>query len=107
MALILFVLALNTFESSASVNIVSNGDFEIIENGYYPKPWQFSNGFNGFVNEPSKVASGGNCVFIGGLNGGDMWQDLNTVVGQTYQLSFYERGDDPGQTERLSLLNVR
>ena len=106
MALILFVLAMSAFESSAGVNIVSNGDFEIIVDGYYPPPWQFSHGFNGFVNEPSKVASGGNCVFIGGISGGDMWQDLNTVVGQTYELSFFERGDDPGQTERLSLLNV-
>jgi len=33
-------------------------------------------------------------------------QDLSTVVGQTYQFSFYERGDDQGQTERISLLNV-
>jgi len=109
LSIILLTLVLLIFKAEAvplSGNIVANGDFEIIANGYYPTGWQFSHGFIGFVNEPAKVASGGNCVFIGGLNGGDMWQDLNTVVGQTYQFSFYERGDDPGQTERLSLLNI-
>ena len=93
---------------SPSINIVSNGDFEVLQLRPTPAfpPWQFSHGFDAFINEPGRVASGGNCVFIGGLAGGDMWQDLNTVVGQVYQFSFYERGDDPGQTARISLLNV-
>jgi hypothetical protein len=102
---VLALSALNTFAIPIGSNIVSNGDFEIHPSGSFP-PWQFSHGYNAFINEPAKVASGNNCVFIGGLSGGDMWQDLNTVVGETYQFSFYERGDDPGQSERLSLLNV-
>jgi hypothetical protein len=107
-SLFLLPLVLLTFRATAvspSSNIVSNGDFEILVNARFP-PWQFLHGFNAFINEPTKVASGGNCVFIGGIAGGEMWQDLSTQVGQVYQFSFYERGDDPGQTERHSLLNV-
>jgi len=88
-------------------NIVANGDFEIFNSRtpFFP-PWQFSHGFDAFINEPAKSVSGNNCVFVGGVGGGDMWQYLNTVIGQTYQFSFYERGDDPGQSQRTSLLNV-
>lgn len=110
MLLVVLCLALSTLGATAysiGPNIVENGDFEtIIGGGSSFPPWQFSHGFGGLINEPGNVASGNNCVFIGGLAGGDMWQDLSTVVGQTYQFSFYERGDDPGQTERDSLLNV-
>ena len=110
MLLVALCFALSTLGAMAysiGPNIVANGDFEtIIGGGSGFPPWQFSHGFNGYINEPGKVASGNNCVFIGGLSGGDMWQDLSTVVGQTYQFSFYERGDDQGQTERISLLNV-
>jgi hypothetical protein len=110
LSLSLLPLVLLTFGATAqslSINIVSNGDFETFHssNPFFP-PWQFSHGFNAFINEPTMVASGLNCVFIGGLSGGDMWQDLSTVVGQPYQFTFYERGDDLGQTERISLLNV-
>lgn len=107
-AVVYFALStLGAMAYSIGPNIVANGDFEtIIGGGSGFPPWQFSHGFGGFINEPGSVASGNNCVFIGGLSGGDMWQDLNTVVGQRYQFSFYERGDDPGQNERISLLNV-
>ena len=110
LSLILLSMVLLAFRAAAvplNGNIVVNGDFEVFHssNPFFP-PWQFSHGFDAFINEPTRVASGGNCVFIGGLAGGDMWQDLNTIVGQVYQFSFYERGDDPGQTERNSLLNV-
>lgn len=102
--LILQVLAaLNA--SAIPLNIVSNGDFETALNLF--SPWQFTQGFTAFINDPTFAASGNNCIFVGGgPSGGDMWQDLTTVVGETYQFSFYERGDDPAQTERLSLLNV-
>jgi len=107
-AVVYFALStLGAMAYSIGPNIVANGDFETITGGGsgFP-PWQFSHGFGGFINEPGSVASGNNCVFIGGLAGGDMWQDLSTVVGDKYQFGFYERGDDPGQTERISVLNV-
>jgi hypothetical protein len=97
--------ALTAYAVPFGPNIVVNGDFETHPPLAFP-PWQFSHGYNAYINEPGKVASGNNCVFIGGLSGGDLWQDLNTVAGQLYEFSFYERGDDTGQTERLSLLNV-
>ena len=87
--------------SPAAINIVQNGDFEILGDHDFP-PWQFSNGFIAFVNEPRYAYSGGNCLLPGGL----MWQDLTTTIGQTYQLSYHHRGDDPGQTARTSVLKV-
>lgn len=108
LSIILLSLVLVAFKAVAiplNANIVVNGDFEVHPPGSFP-PWQFTHGYIAFINEPAAVASGNNCVFIGGLSGGDLWQDLNTVVGQTYEFSFYERGDYSGQIDRLSLLNV-
>src|SRR5215831_8360373 len=103
------VMAFTSLVASASNNIVLNGDFEIVDlrspPNFFP-PWHFSSGLTGYVGEPG-AASGRNCVFVGGSSyGGDMWQDLQTEIGQTYQLSFYERGDEWEQSERVSLLNV-
>src|SRR5579871_958324 len=98
----LFALLAQKSSAILTGNIVSNGDFEIIVGGATFPGWQFSGGYSAFVNEPSQAASGNNCIFVGG----EMWQDLSTVIGQTYQFSFYQRGDDPGQTQRYSLLNV-
>ena len=92
-----------------SSNIVSNGDFEVVDfsfpNGF--PPWQFSAGLTGYVNEPG-AASGRNCVFIGGSRSSvtHMWQDIATQSGQAYQFNFYERGDEWGQSLRTSVLNV-
>jgi hypothetical protein len=104
--LLLFVsfLAAGTFKANAipaGINIIQNGDFEILGDHDFP-PWQFSNGFAAFVNEPFYAFSGGNFI----LPGGRMWQDLNTEIGQSFRLSYYQRGDDPGQSERSSTLNV-
>ena len=83
-------------------NLILNGDFEILGDHDFP-PWQFQNGFAAYVNEYwPRVANGRNCIFVGGL----MWQDLLTEAGQRYRLSYYERGDDTGQTARYSVLNV-
>lgn len=88
-------------------SIFANGDFEESSSTepLFP-PWQVSGGVGGFINEPTQVASGGNCVIIGGLADAEMWQDLDTQPGQAYRFSFYERGDDPAQLPRSSLLNV-
>lgn len=95
------LLVLTTFRTATAANIVQNGDFEILGDHDFP-PWQFSNGFGAFVNEPQDAYSGRNFILPGGL----MWQNLNTVIGQAYQLSYHHRGDDPGQTARTSVLNV-
>lgn len=109
-SLSLLAVTLITFSATAassSGNIVSNGSFEDILDGGGSFPfWQTRGGLNAFINEGAKVAKGVNCVFIGGNPTGEMWQDLNTVIGQTYEFSFYERGDDPNQPERHSLLAV-
>jgi hypothetical protein len=104
--LLALVCALSVFRTATAapgVNIVQNGSFETFTGGgdSFP-PWQFDAGYDAFINEPGQTAGGGVCVFVGY----HMWQDLATVAGQSYQLSFYERGDDPGQTQRDSTLNV-
>ena len=100
-SLFLLALALLTFSATAApngINIIVNGDFEnfVVDNATFP-PWQFQGGFDAYINMPSDVAHGRNCVFVAG----QMWQDLNTEIGQAYQLSFYERGDDYGQSEQI------
>jgi PEP-CTERM motif-containing protein len=97
-------LIISTVQGTAAlpgIDILPNGNFEILGDHDFP-PWQFDAGFNAFVNEPGKTASGLNCIFPGG----HMWQFLNTEIGQVYRLSYYERGDDPGQSSRDSILNV-
>jgi len=111
MRLLTFLLSLLLSYSRVTAalpgNIVSNGDFEIWNGVSFP-PWQFSQGFDAWIGGSAggSAASGRNCVFVGGNTGGNMWQILSTQIGQAYRLSFYERGDDPQQTQRISLLNV-
>lgn len=104
----LAISSLNLFATIPGVNVVTNGDFEIFHTSPASFPgWGFTHGFGAFINESGKVASGNNCVFIGGYDtGGDMVQLVRTTIGQPYHFSFYERGDDPGQSYRFSLLNV-
>ena len=106
LSLLLLVCTCSVLQASAAapgVNIVLNDDFESFTGGgtAFP-PWAFDAGYNAFINERSKVASGVVCVFVGS----HMWQDLATQAGQSYQLSYYDRGDDPFQSQRDSKLNV-
>jgi hypothetical protein len=75
-------------------NIVQNGNFESAKNGngaYGPADWNFT-GDGGFVWSP--LGGINNSVYVGlaDLSQANMYQDLSTISGQTYLLTFYMRG---------------
>lgn len=112
LALPVVFMALATSVASAATDVILNGDFETFDLHHVPSsgrfpPWHFSNGFTAYYGAIG-AASGVNCVFVGGSSsGGNLRQDIHTEIGQTYQLSFYERGDEWIQPQRsTSFLNV-
>jgi hypothetical protein len=89
------VAALYALTGSANANLVTNGDFE---NAVPSTSWQ-SLATTGFQDintyraccAPTGTYAGGpNVAFFGwdNLVGGSIWQDINTVAGQSYTVSF-------------------
>lgn len=77
-------------------NLVFNGNFESSPD---PREGWFSSGALNLVTPFWRVAEGSNAVE---LTGGDIWQDLTTVVGRRYRLRFAAFGVNEATTIGIS-----
>jgi choice-of-anchor C domain-containing protein len=102
--IVLVVASLSTGSASAQ-NIVTNSSFELPANDFTWSTWNAGSNLDGWIIASGNVNHGGatgnyiqilDGVQMVDLNGnmpGSIYQDLATVSGQTYQLSFFLAGN--------------
>jgi len=83
-------------------NLVQNGSFEAFDGNTLKFPgWVFTGGFEGYIGEPGGY-DGVNWI---GLSS-PVYEDIPTIPGQFYTVSFATRGDDPQQSFRVTTMQA-